>query len=353
MPEGGPPSPGPPPAARPIDAAEAQALFAPFRSGMTGVLLAVSGGPDSMALMALAACLENPSPLAVATVDHGLRPGSAAEAALVAEAAAALGLPHKTLAWTGPKPATGLQEAARAARYALLAAEARRLGFSHVATAHHADDQAETVLMRLAAGSGIAGLAGMRAQSERDGLALLRPLLGIDKARLVATCAARGLPFVRDPSNADPRYGRTRARATLEALSGEGLSAPRLARLAARAARADEALLQMTERALAEAGLHRTGCVAQADWRRLAGQPEEIRLRALGALVRDAPGDGHPLRLERLEGLLAAVDAAAAQGMRLRRSIGGKIATLQSGGRLTVTNAPLRRRGRRDGTDLE
>ncbi len=349
MPEGGRPST----AARPIDAAEARDLFAPILADASGLLLAVSGGPDSMALMALAAGLDDPPPLAVATVDHGLRPGSADEARLVAGTAAALGLSHSTLSWTGQKPATGLQEAAREARYALLAAEARRLGFSHVVTAHHADDQAETVLMRLAAGSGIAGLAGMRVLTGREGITLARPLLGIEKARLVATCAARGVPFARDPSNADPRFGRTRARAALETLSGEGLTTPRLARLAARAARAEAALVLVANKALAEAGLHRTDCVARADWRRLAGQPAEIRLRALGALIRDEDEDGPAPRLERLEALLDALDTAASQGQRLRRSIGDRIVTLQSDGRLVVTGAPPRRRGKPRGTDLE
>ncbi len=333
-------------AARPIEAAEAESLLGPALSGASGVLLAVSGGPDSMALMALAAGLDSAPPLAVATVDHGLRSGSAAEADMVASAAASLGLAHTTLAWTGPKPSTGIQEAAREARYALLAGEARRLGFSHIATAHHADDQAETLLMRLAAGSGIAGLAGMRERSLREGLALLRPLLGVEKARLVATCRARGVPFVEDPSNSDPRYGRTRARAVLESLSGDGLSASRLARLAARAARADDALALFAESALAEAGLRRTGCVAQVDWRALASQPAEIRLRALEILIRSTGESGPAMRLERLEALLAALDAAGRQGQRLRRSIGDRIATLQSHGRLTISEAPPRNRGR-------
>ncbi len=349
MPEGGRPST----AARPIDAAEAESCFAPILPGASGLLLAVSGGPDSMALMALAAGLDNPPPLAVATVDHGLRPAAADEARLVADTAATIGLSHRTLLWTGPKPATGLQEAAREARYALLTAEARQLGFSHIVTAHHADDQAETVLMRLAAGSGIAGLAGMRVLTEREGLTLARPLLGVEKARLVATCAARGVPFARDPSNDDPRYGRTRARAALEVLSGEGLTTSRLVRLTARAARAEAALVLMADKALAEAGLHRTDCVARADWRRLVGQPAEIRLRALSAMVRDGGEDGPAPRLERLEALLDALDAARAQGLRLRRSIGDRIVTLQSSGHLTVINAPPRRRGRPRGTDLE
>ncbi len=341
-------------AARPIGADEAMRLLGPAFAGASGVLLAVSGGPDSMALLALTAGLDAHPPLAVATIDHGLRAESADEALLVASQAAALGLEHVTLPWRGKKPDSGLQEAAREARYALLVAEARRRAFSHIATAHHADDQAETVLMRLAAGSGIAGIAGMRERSSRAGLILARPLLGIEKARLVATCAARGIPFVRDPSNADPRFGRALAREALERLAGEGLAAPRLARLAARAARADEALTHMAEKALAEAGFHRTDCIAQADWRALGQQPTEIRLRALDALVGPAAGVGRGVRLERLESLLAALEAAAVDGMRVRRSIGDRIATLQSNGRLTLTDAPPRRRGRgRSGTVLE
>ncbi|MBN6823114.1 tRNA lysidine(34) synthetase TilS, partial [Methylobacterium organophilum] len=173
------------------------------------MLLAVSGGPDSSALMHAAARLRDATgaSLRVATVDHGLRPESGAEAEAVGRAARALGLPHAILTWAGAKPGTGLQDAARRARYALLAAHAEAVGAGLVLTGHTRDDQAETVLIRLAAGSGPAGLAGMRA--ERDlgpGLALGRPFLHLPKASLVAWCAARGVAYARDPANGDPRF---------------------------------------------------------------------------------------------------------------------------------------------------
>ena len=339
--------------AQPISPAEAADLFRPVLESARGVLLAVSGGPDSMALLALAAGWTAGPPFAVATVDHGLRAGSPDEAELVARQASLHSLPHRTLRWTGAKPETGLQAAAREARYALLMDEARRLGFPLVATAHHADDQAETVLMRLAAGSGITGLAGMRALSARDGMVLARPLLAVPKARLIATCEALGVPFVRDPSNQDPRFGRTRARSALDALAGEGLTVARLARLASRAARAEEALAHATQEALIVAGFRRTDCVAQLDWRMLSTQPAEIRLRALGAALGAGNGAELAPRLERLEALMSELDAAGAQGLRLRRSLGDDIVTLQSGGRLSIAPAPPRRRGRTAGTVLD
>ena len=327
-----------------VDEAEAAELFEAAFGRSGGILLAVSGGPDSMALFGLMTRWKAHPPLAAATVDHGLRAASAGEAAMVAETAARLGVPHRTLPWTGAKPASGLQEAARKARHALLAAEAKRLGFPHLAMAHHQDDQAETVLMRLSAGSGLAGLAGMRRSAARDGLVLARPLLGLPKARLVATCAALGLPFAEDPSNDDPRFGRVRARRALAVLAKEGLTPSRLARLATRAARAEEALASMARAALARAGLSRTDCVARADWRALAAEPEEIRLRALGAMLRPDPETSEPQKLEKLEALLASLDAASAARARLRRSLGESIVTLKAEGRLIVSPAPPRRR---------
>ncbi len=153
--------------------AKANAAFDRVFSDATNILAAVSGGPDSVALLALLAdwAKSNGRGIRVfaATVDHGLRPESAQEAADCGRLAAQLGIPHAVLRWEDPKPATGLQESARIARYGLLAAHARSIGATHVATAHHADDQAETVLMRLAAGSGIAGLAAMRETTRLDG----------------------------------------------------------------------------------------------------------------------------------------------------------------------------------------
>ena len=166
----------------------------------SGIVAAVSGGPDSMALMHLLArwraTAERP-PVLVATIDHGLRPEAADEAAFVAREAAALGLPHRILAWTGDKPSAGIQEAAREARYRLLVAHAREEGASHLVTAHTLDDQAETVLMRLSRGSGLSGLAGMRPETDRQGIRHARPLLDWPKARLLDLCHGAGLAFRR------------------------------------------------------------------------------------------------------------------------------------------------------------
>src|SRR3990172_5669872 len=148
----------------PISAAEAKSLFSDLAS-FPALVLAVSGGPDSTALMVLAACwrdaLKRPPRLIAITVDHGLRKESKAEAAAVARLARKLKIAHRTLRWRGTKPASGLQQAARAARYRLLGEAARSLGASSILTAHTLDDQAETVLLRMSRGSGITGLAAM------------------------------------------------------------------------------------------------------------------------------------------------------------------------------------------------
>lgn len=227
----------------------------PWLAADAAVLLAVSGGPDSTALMH-AAALARPRALLVATVDHGLRSEAADEARAVGDAAAALGLPHATLRWEGAPPARAIQAEARAARYRLLADHARTVGAALVLTGHTRDDQAETVLMRLIAGSGPAGLAGMRAARPlAEGVTLARPFLGIAKADLVAWCEARGHAFNRDPSNADDRYGRVRLRRLLPLLAAEGLTADRLVTLAERAARDDVALAAAAGAAFAKARL--------------------------------------------------------------------------------------------------
>ena len=186
----------------PISARQARQLFAPWK-GAAALVLAVSGGPDSVALMWLAArwrrsFTRGPRLIAV-TVDHGLRAEAAREARDVKRLAKDLDLEHRTLRWRGAKPKTGLPAAAREARYALLAKAARASGARHIVTAHTRDDQAETLLMRLLRGSGIAGLAAMARESERDGVLLARPLLEISKAQLVATLErpASALPTIR------------------------------------------------------------------------------------------------------------------------------------------------------------
>jgi tRNA(Ile)-lysidine synthase len=333
----------------PLGDAEAAALFSHYLAEADGLLIAVSGGPDSMALLALLAEWPQRPKLAAATVDHGLRAEGVTEAAMAAEFCQRLGIPHTTLTWTGEKPATGLQEAARDVRYALLARHAQHLDLSHLVTAHHADDQAETVLMRLVAGSGIGGLSGMRARTQKDSAQHVRPLLGIPKVRLVATCKARNIPFVEDPSNTSERFGRSRIRRVMTALQGEGLTTERLNRLAARAARADKALEAATSAVMQTADIRTTDCVVQIDWNAVSPAPQEIRLRVLETLLRQSKSAYAPLKLERLEALLDALDHAFHQKARLRRSIADRIVTLQGHGRLTITAAPARRRG----TDLD
>ena len=323
-------------------------------AGLAGakLVLAVSGGPDSVALMAMAARWSGGpgaggAPLHVATVDHGLRPASRAEAGRVAEAAAALGLPHAILPWEGPKPATAIQERARAARYALLAAHARTLGATHVLTGHHADDQAETVLLRLTRGSGVAGLAGMRRDTVLvPGVRLVRPLLGLRKADLVAFCRREGLATVHDPSNADPAYARARLRARAATLAGLGLDVPALLRLAGRMAQADDALeaeARRLERVIAPAKAEGFYRAAFAGIER--AQPA-ILGRLLGRAVEHAVPRTDPIPLRRLEALTAAVRDALAGGRPHRATLGGARIVCAGDGVIEVTPEPVRRRGR-------
>lgn len=239
----------------PLSAEERRRLSLGVDQG--GAILAVSGGSDSMALMHLyAERIAHPwesfrgtiGPVVVATVDHGLRAEATEEAAFVARLAAAHGFEHVTLRWEGDKPSTGLQAAAREARYALLFAEAKRRDFSRVVVAHTLDDQAETVLMRLARGSGPKGLGGMLSRATRDGTSLERPLLDVPRARLRATLRADGVPWIEDASNADERFLRVRLRRILPLLAEEGLDARRFAAVAEKMRRAEEALDEVARR---------------------------------------------------------------------------------------------------------
>ena len=358
----------PVPEAAPVSVAEAKTLFAGLGSAPV-LILAVSGGPDSTALLVLAARWraarrQGPKLMAV-TVDHGLRPQSAREARAVKRLAGRLGVRHRTLRWTGPKPATGLQEAARAVRYRLLAAAARAAGAGHVLTAHTLDDQAETVLLRMARGSGLTGLGAMTQETllpclpipsngERE-ILLVRPLLGLPKARLIATLAGVGIPFVDDPSNRDPRFTRARLRALMPALAEEGLDAPRLALLARRLQRAEAAIALAVDVAAA--------AVADGPWpdrgpivlnaERFARLPAEVALRLLGRAIA-ATGDEGPVGLGKLEALCEALGEAFGGAkprpatFRLRRTLAGALVTLARE-HLVIERAPPRARaiGRR------
>lgn len=222
-----------------------ETLFGPLVDYRT-IGLAVSGGPDSLALMLLAHAYAEHHPLSpkfiVYTVDHGLRREAADEASFVVREAEKLGFTARSLRWSGRKPKTRIQEAARAARYALIAEAMRADGAEVLVTAHHLGDQAETVLMRLAHGSGLEGLRGMDYAAEIAGLTIVRPLIGVDPADLRAVVDAAGLVPVSDPSNADLDYERARWRAIMPQLAALGLDARRLAQFAMRMREADRAL---------------------------------------------------------------------------------------------------------------
>jgi tRNA(Ile)-lysidine synthase len=229
-----------PDAARVLRFVEAtRALLPDAGSKQARLALAVSGGPDSLALVLLAQAAF-PGCVDAATVDHGLRAESKAEAADVAAICSILDVPHETL--TVEVEAGNVQAEARAARYRALGEWMERRGLAALLTGHHADDQAETLLMRLNRASGVAGLAGARARGTVPGtrLPLLRPLLGWRRSELAAMVSDAGLTAAQDPSNADDRFDRARLRKALA--EADWLDVPAFAASAAHLADADAAL---------------------------------------------------------------------------------------------------------------
>lgn len=297
------------------------ALVARFRNDLDALSapnerigIAVSGGPDSLALLILAAAAR-PGAIEAASVDHALRHAGKEESEMVAALCQHLGVPHAilTAAWDEP-PATAIQERARAARYDLLAQWIVDRGLGALVTAHHADDQAETLVMRLNRGSGVRGLAGMRSTATVPGSAikLLRPLLGWRRAELEAICTAALLSPTTDPSNVDERYERVRVRKALN--EAEWLDPQAVARTAAHLASADEAIEWGVEQEWIRA-------VTVGDRRiayRPSGAPDEvvrrIVARAVTTLARE--GSGETLRGRELDPVIEALDAGRTATLR-------------------------------------
>src|SRR5262245_45067809 len=331
-----------------------------------GVGLAVSGGSDSTALMVLYAGWlgqsgRSPADVFVRTVGHGLRLQSRSEAEWLAQMAAGLGFRHAILPWTGPKPKTGVQAAARAARYRLLAQFMGASGLNLLMTGHTADDQAETLLMRLARGSGLDGLAAMAPLARLEaptragqggiqwdvqdgiqgGMALARPLLGVAEAALKAALEARGVSWLEDESNAVLAFERSRWRAAGDTLGRLGLRRDSLALSARRLQRARAALEWALAQFCAEAGRYRVDpcgfiCIDADAWRAL---PSELQLRVLAKGIAAAGGAGRPLPLAKLEALAATLARPEAAG----RWTLARTAIRAAPGRIVLEREPGRR----------
>ena len=310
--------------ATPLSASEFDASLnnlGPFEDN-PDIAVAVSGGPDSMALLLLAAAwaARRGGRATGLTVDHGLRRDSATEARTVAAWCADLGIAHRILTWPGPKPTTGVQAAARAARYGLLTIWCRTHHVAHLLLAHHAGDQAETFLYRMSRGSGVDGLAAMPAVSVRDGVRLLRPLLLHRKDRLTAFLGAAGQAFVDDPGNRDPRFARAGLRRRLSALEAAGLgTAPFLAATGAlgrlrRDGDGSCAALAATAVAVYPAGY------AEIKPAPLAAADADIAHRVLAALLQAVGGRDYAPRRRSLDDLLRALRR---HGVVPPRTLGG------------------------------
>ncbi len=334
-----------------IDPTEAALLFGGL---VRPLLIAVSGGSDSIALMNLIAQWRaggggaaQPAPLVV-TVDHGLRSTSADEARWVASEAAKLGLLHETLRWTGAKPQSGIQDAARAARYDLLLGLATRDidAPRDIVLAHTLDDQAETLLMRLARGSGIDGLAAMRAHVVRTvvqpghpvvevPVTLRRPLLSIPKSRLVATLKAMDVAWLEDPSNGDTRFERVRIRQSQATLAALGLEGAALGRTARRLGLERQMLLGQTRRLAADVlnghaggyGELRTSIDAMPD------EPHLVRL--ISRLLAVFGGEAAPARLSQIEALCQRLMVVSGPPFE-RMTLGGCLIEVERGQQLVV-----------------
>jgi tRNA(Ile)-lysidine synthase len=277
---------------------------APFAS----LGLAVSGGGDSMALLHLAQGWLNAQQsqgallevsLHAVTVDHGLRAEAAAEAAMVAQVCAGLGVSHDILRWDWDGQGN-LQDAARRARYRLMADWARARGVDAIALGHTRDDQAETFLMRLVRGSGVDGLAAMRSDWQAEGTRWLRPLLSATRADLRACLTTRGVTWVEDPSNDDPRFDRVKARRAMAALADLGLDAGRLADTAMHMTNAREVMELHAHQAARRLCAVKGGGVT-LDLAGLTEEPMETQLRLFAHALMWVSGASYRPRLDALQ----------------------------------------------------
>jgi tRNA(Ile)-lysidine synthase len=284
--------------------------------------VAVSGGADSLALALLAErwARARRGRIAALTVDHRLRPESAAEARQVGRWLRARGIAHRILVWEEARPAGDLQAAAREARYRLLEAWCRDAGCLHLLTAHHREDQAETFWLRLARGSGLDGLAGIAGVSERGACRILRPLLPVAPERLRALLRSRRQAWIEDPSNENRAFARVRIREARALVAAEGLGAERLGETMRHLGDARAALETETAGLLARAVRIDPAGLAFLDMVSLLRAPREIGLRALAAVLTTIGGSDYPPRLARLRRFY---DEFSRNGLGQGRTLGG------------------------------
>lgn len=297
------------------------------------VAVAVSGGGDSMALLHLMhrAAPQAGHALHAVTVDHGLRPESADEAAGVSVFCAALGIPHETLRWKGPEATGNLMDQARRARLRLIGQWAALRGIGHVVLGHTANDQAESFLMNLSRASGLDGLSGMRRMWCAHGVVWSRPLLATSREDLRDYLRRSGVRWVDDPSNENDRFTRVKARRALTALKPLGITVARLNASIANLSLAQDAVLHATAKA-AEDIKEKAGAL-HFEARTLMAHPVDIQRRLLLGMLRWMNGADYPPREAQVLQLRRALDAgrdATLGGVRFRQRDGGITVTREA-----------------------
>ncbi len=314
------------------------------------IVLGVSGGPDSLALLHLLRSIRRPEGLIVAHLDHGLRPGSAEEATSVAAAASGLRFFAERADVSGLARVQGLsvEEAGRQARYIFLADLARREGAAAVVVGHHADDQAETILMHFLRGSGLAGLAGMREAGPlpgHDGLWLVRPLLQITREEIEAYCVKNGLEPIIDASNADPTFFRNRLRHELLPLleSYNPHIRQRLRQMGEIVGADEELLRELTETVWRENASVDLGSAVELDREAWLAQPLALRRRALRRALAHLRPDLRDVGFKALE----AARSVAEQGQTgATATLPGGVSLRVSYGKLLMNSEPTTGEGR-------
>lgn len=298
------------------------------------MVVAVSGGADSLALAVLAAKIR---PITAITIDHDLRPDSAAEALQVGVWLSRHDIHHQIIKWSGAKPASNIQALARQARYQLLGKQAAALNSRWILTGHQLDDQAETVLVRLARGSGLAGLSAMTDVANVPGsprsssTKLVRPLLDVPRERLVLALKAMEQEWIEDPSNKDERYDRIKARKMLENPPLEGLTSARLWQTAKSLARAQSAIHHYVDLLKGECVHFNAYGHGFIDIAALRKAPDEVALRLLADLFKEIGAGQYPPRFAKLEDMYNTL-----RDDMLGRTLGGALVTGASQSKVTI-----------------